>query len=193
MHCPPGQGQHVGRILMPRFHVDMGSKVHSVDAASYHIKDGFVTFKNGEDVPIASFATIHVRKVELEGAVGEAPNPSSPQVAAPAAGEWTTPGFGWERPVLPPEITPDFSLPSLIQPVETQPWERWTDVWQTSPDSAAPPAVPSPVPDEPVAGLGFDDASASTPLPAPVEDRPPAPLEEGQPLGPADAVAEEWS
>ena len=54
---------------MPRFHVDMGSKVHSVDAASYHIKDGFVTFKNGDDVPIASFATIHVRKVEREGAV----------------------------------------------------------------------------------------------------------------------------
>jgi hypothetical protein len=171
----------------------MGSKVQSVDAASYHIKDGFVTFKDGDDVPIASFATIHVTKVELEGAVTEAPNPSPPQAAAPAAGEWTTPGFGWERPVLPPEITPDISLPPVIQPVEAQSWERWTDVWQTSPDSAAPPAVSSPVLGEPLAGMGFDDASVSMPLPAPVEDRPPASPEEGQPLGPADAVADEWS
>src|SRR2546429_4176136 len=93
MDCPRGQGQRVGRILMPRFHVDMGSIVHSVDAASYHIKDGFVTFKNGDDVPIASFATIHVRKVEREGAVTEAPNPYPPQLPAPAAGEWTTPIF----------------------------------------------------------------------------------------------------
>src|SRR5437588_4052946 len=169
MHCPRGQGQHVGRILMPRFHVDMGSKVHSVDAASYHIKDGFVTFKNGDDVPIASFATIHVRKVEREGTVTEAPNPHPPQVPAPA-GEWTTPGFGWDRPALPLEITSDSllssSLSSVIEPVETHPWERWTDVWGSAPDSAVPPAVPSPVPDEQVAGLGFDDSRPSTPLPA---------------------------
>src|SRR5437660_3022902 len=123
MHCPRGQGQHVGRTLMPRFHVDMGSKVHSVDAASYHIKDGFVTFKNGDDVPIASFATIHVRKVEREGAVIEVPNPYPLPVPALAADVWTTPGFGWEGPALPPEITPDSSLSSVIQPVEAQPWE----------------------------------------------------------------------
>jgi hypothetical protein len=178
---------------MPRFQVDMGSKVHSVDAANYHIKDGFVTFKNGDDVLIASFATIHVRKVELEGAVAEASNPSPPPAPAPAVGEWTTPAFGWESPALPPEISPDPLLPSAIQPVEAQPWERWTDVWQTAPDAIAPPAVSSPVPDEQVAGLGFDDASVSTPLPAPIEDRPPAPPEEGQHAGPADAVAEEWS
>jgi len=61
----------------------MGSKVHSVDAASYDIKDGFVTFKNGDDVPIASFATVHVRKVEREGAVAEAANPYPPPPPAP--------------------------------------------------------------------------------------------------------------
>src|SRR2546421_11998993 len=103
MHRPRGRGQHVGRTLMPRFHVDMGSIVHSVDAASYHIKDGFVTFKNGDDVPVASFAAIHVRKVDQEGAVTEAANPYSPPVPASGAGEWTTPGFGWERPALPSE------------------------------------------------------------------------------------------
>ena len=178
---------------MPRFHVDMGSKVHSVDAASYHIKDGFVTFKNGDDVPIASFATIHVRKVEREGAVTEAPNPYPPQMPAPAAGEWTTPSFGWERPVLPSEITPESSLSSVIQPVEVQSWERWTDVWRSAPDSAAPPVVSSPVPEEQVAGPGFDDASVSTPLPAPVEDRPLSAADEREHPGPADAVAEDWS
>jgi hypothetical protein len=171
----------------------MGSKVHSVDAASYHIKDGFVTFKNGDDVPIASFATIHVRKVEREGAVIEAPNPYPPQVPAPAAGEWTTPGFGWETPALPPEITPASSLSSVIPPVEAQPWERWTDVWGSAPDSAVPPAVSSPAPDEKVGGLGFDDSSLSTPLPAPVEDRPPPTSKQPEDPGPADAVAEDWS
>src|SRR5260370_41590732 len=146
MHCPPGQGQHVGRILMPRFRVDMGSKVHSVYAASSHIKDGFVPFKNGDDVPIASFATIHVRKVEREGAVTEAPNPFPPRVPAPGAGEWTTPGFGWETSALPPEITPASSLSSVIPPGEAQPCERWTDVRGSAPDSAVPPPVSSPVP-----------------------------------------------
>jgi hypothetical protein len=184
----------------------MGSKVHSVDAASYHIKDGFVTFKNGDDVPIASFATIHVRKVEREGTVTEAPNPHPPHVPAPAAGEWTTPGFGWDRPALPPEITSDSllssSLSSVIEPVETHPWERWTDVWGSAPDSAVPPAVPSPVPDEQVAGLGFDDSTVSTPLPAsslitplpaPAEDRPPLTSKQAEDPGPADAVGEDWS
>ncbi|TMK50786.1 MAG: hypothetical protein E6G66_07100 [Actinobacteria bacterium] len=171
----------------------MGSKVHSVDAASYHIKDGFVTFKNGDDVPIASFATIQVRKVEREGAVTEAPNPYPPQVTTPAPGEWTTPGFGWERPALPSEIIPDSSLSPVIQPVEAQSWERWTDVWRSAPDSAAPPALSSPVPDEQVAGLGFDESSVSTPFPAPVEDRPPSAPEEREHPGPADAVAEDWS
>src|SRR2546429_6248006 len=152
MDCPRGQGQRVGRILMPRFHVDMGSIVHSVDAVSYHIKDGFVTFKNGDDVPIASFATIHVRKVEREDAVSEAANPYPPQVPASAPGEWTTPGFEWESPALPSEIIPEssFSSPmfsSEIQAVEAPSWERWTDVWQSAPDLAgAPPALPSPVP-----------------------------------------------
>ncbi|HWD72277.1 MAG TPA: hypothetical protein VG779_07085 [Actinomycetota bacterium] len=180
----------------------MGSKVHSVDAASYHIKDGFVTFKNGDDVPIASFATIHVRKVEQEGAVTEAANLYPPQVPAPAAGEWTTPGFGWDRSALPPEITPASSLSSVIQPVEAQPWERWTDVWPSAPDPAVPPAVSSPVPGEQTGGLGFDDSSlssplpvsgASTPLPAPVEDRPPPTSTQPEDPGPADAVAEDWS
>src|SRR5437660_8196740 len=100
MDCLRGQGQHVGRILMPRFHVDMGSIVHSIDAASYHIKDGFVTFKNGDDVPIASFATIHVLKVEQEGAVTEAANQYPPQVPPPGPGDWTTPVVGGERPAL---------------------------------------------------------------------------------------------
>src|SRR2546425_8501614 len=168
MDCPRGQGQQVGRVLMPRFHVDMGSKVHSVDAASYQIKDGFVTFKNGDDVPIASFATIHVRKVEREGAVTEAANPYPPPLPAPAEGGWTTPDFGWERPALPSEITTESLLSSVIQPVEAQPWERWTDVWRSAPDSPAPPAVSAPLPDEPMGGLGVDDSSGSTPVPAPV-------------------------
>src|SRR5947207_3695905 len=142
MDCLRGQGQRVGRILMPRFHVDMGSIVHSVDAASYHIKDGFVTFKNGDDVPIASFATIHVLKVEQEGAVTEAANQYPPQVPPPGPGDWTTPGFGWEMPALPPEITAATSFSSAIQPVEAQSWQRWTDVWRPAPDSAAPTALP---------------------------------------------------
>src|SRR5438270_6152740 len=120
MHCPPGQGQHVGRILMPRFHVDMGSKVQSVDAASYHIKDGFVTFKNGDDVPIASFATIHVRKVEREVAVIEVPNPYPLPVPALAADVWTTPAFGLEELALPPEIDPESLLYTGIEPQEAQ-------------------------------------------------------------------------
>src|SRR5437899_6494694 len=145
MDCPRGQGQHVGRILMPRFRVDMGSIVHSVDAASYYIKDGFVTFENSDDIAIASFATIHVRKVEREGMVTEAANPYLPQVPASGAGEWTTPGLGWERPALPSEITSESSLLWVNQPVEAHSWERWTDVWRPAPDSAAPPALPSPV------------------------------------------------
>jgi hypothetical protein len=171
----------------------MGSKVQSVDAVSYHIKDGFVTFKNGDDVPIASFATIHVRKVEREGTVTEAPNPFPPQVPDPAAGEWTTSGFGWETPALPPEITPASSLSSVIPPVEAQPWERWTDVWGSAPDPAVPPAVSLPVPDEQVGGLGFDVSSLSTPLPAPVEDVPPPASKQPEGPGAADAVAEDWS
>src|SRR6266550_1218442 len=128
MDCPKGQGQHLGGILMPRFLVDMGSIVHSVDAASYHIKDGFVTFENADDVPVASFATIHVRKVEQEGAVIEAANPHPPQEPAPALGRgpghWVTPGFGWEKPALPSEANPASLWPPVSQPVEAQPWER---------------------------------------------------------------------
>lgn len=190
---------------MPRFHVDMGSIVHSVDAASYQIKDGFVTFKNNDDVPIASFATIHVRKVELQGAVTDAADPYSPQVPVPGPGEWTTPGFEWERPALPSEITLESSFSSEIQPVEAQSWERWTDVWRSAPGSASPPALPSLLPDERAGGLGFDDSRMSTPLQAPVEDRQPPAFspaspasassasEEREDAGPADAVAEDWS
>ena len=177
---------------MPRFHVDMGSIVHSVDAASYHIKDGFVTFKNGDDVPIASFATIHVLKVEQEGAVTEAANQYPPQVPPPGPGDWTTPGFGWEMPALPPEITAATSFSSAIQPVEAQSWQRWTDVWRPAPDSAAPTALPSPVPDEQVGGMGFDDSKMSTPPQAPVEDRPPPASQEREDVAPVGAVTGDW-
>ena len=51
----------------------------------------------------------------------------------------------------------------------------------------------SPVPDEQVAGLGFDESSVSTPFPAPVEDRPPSAPEEREDPESAGAVAEDWS
>jgi len=154
----------------------MGSIVHSVDAASYHIQDGFVTFTNDEDVPVASFATTRVVKVELQGAVSDAGVATPPQMPAPRAGEWTTPAFGWDRPALTPEVKPGPSLPPVHQPLETQSWERWTDVWRPAPAPAPPQGVPPPAPDEPA---------------EPVDEQAPAALEEPEEAAPAEAMAEE--
>jgi hypothetical protein len=178
---------------MPRFLVDMGSIVHSVDAASYHIRDGFVTFENG-DVAVASFATIHVRKVELEGAVIEAANPHPPQEPGLASvrgpGEWVTPGFGWEKPVPPSEANEVSSWPPVNEPVEAQPWERWTDVWRPAQDLAAPQDQPSPLPDQHPASQVLDSASGATSPSPPVEARQPPASEDGGP-GPVNQGTED--
>jgi hypothetical protein len=184
---------------MPRFLVDMGSIVHSVDAASYSIKDGFVTFENGDDVPVASFATIHVRKVEREGAVIEAANPHPPQEPAPAPGRgsglWVTPGFGWERPAPPSEANPVSSWPPPVdQPVEAQPWERWTDVWRPAADSVTPQDVPSPVADEAPASQILESPGSPTSASEEAVPGPADPGADGSP-NPRDTNAQdtgEW-
>ncbi|MEA2567019.1 MAG: hypothetical protein QOD49_2196 [Actinomycetota bacterium] len=181
---------------MPRFLVDMGSIVHSVDAASYHIKDGFVTFENGDAVPVASFATIHVRKVEREGAVIEAAKPHPPQepglASGRGSGQWVTPGFGWQKPAPPSEANAVSSWPPGSQPVEAQPWERWTDVWRPAPDLATPLDLPSPVPDEHPAGQVLDAPSGGASPGPPVEAQRPSASEDVGP-GSADRGAEDWA
>jgi hypothetical protein len=153
----------------------MGSFVHSVDAASYHIRDGFVTFENGDAVPVASFATIHVRKVEREGAVLEAAHPH-PQEPTPApgtdAGQWVTPAFGWKAPPPPPQAQAGPSWPPVDPPVEAQPWERWTDVWRPAPTPAAPQELPSPVPDEHPASQILETSGSATSPPSTSEGDP---------------------